>query len=137
MVESLHRQRLTPYAWFREFYRIPNSEFRILGLFNRCSARLFDESVAQHFFGYASLLAWLRGLVNDERFSVDGALLETWASHRSLRPTGALDPGAVECVHAQLSDVVARPALLRWFFERPTVAYNFPLVSIMLFQTPR
>jgi transposase len=52
--------------------------------FNR--ERLFDEAVAQRFFEHTVLLARVRELVSDEHFSVDGTLLEAWASHKSFRP---------------------------------------------------
>ncbi len=52
--------------------------------FNR--QRLFDEAIAQHFCEHTVLLARLRDLVSDEHFSVDGTLLEAWASHKSFRP---------------------------------------------------
>lgn len=52
--------------------------------FNR--DRLFDAEVAQRFFEHTVLQAQLKGLVSDEHFSVDGTLLEAWASHKSFRP---------------------------------------------------
>lgn len=52
--------------------------------FNR--DRLFDEAIAQRFFEHTVLLARLGDLVSDEHFSVDGTLLEAWASHKSFRP---------------------------------------------------
>jgi transposase len=52
--------------------------------FNR--DRLFDAEIAQRFFAHTVLLARLNDLVSDEHFSVDGSLLEAWASHRSFRP---------------------------------------------------
>jgi transposase len=52
--------------------------------FNR--ERLFDEEVAQRFFENTVLQAQLRGLTSDEHFSVDGTLLDAWASHKSFRP---------------------------------------------------
>ena len=52
--------------------------------FNR--QRLFDEAIAQHFFEHTVLLGRLRDLVSDEHSSVDGTLLEAWASHKSFRP---------------------------------------------------
>lgn len=52
--------------------------------FNR--ERLFDEAIAQEFFEHTVLLARMRELVSDEHFSVDGTLLEAWASHKSFRP---------------------------------------------------
>jgi transposase len=54
--------------------------------FNR--DRLFDDEVAQRFFENTVLQAQLRGLTSDEHFSVDGTLLEAWASHKSFRPKG-------------------------------------------------
>lgn len=59
--------------------------------FNR--DRLFDAEVAQRFFENTVLLARLRGLVSDEHFSVDGTLLEAWASHKSFRPKDGNDEG--------------------------------------------
>ncbi|MGH8159741.1 MAG: IS5 family transposase [Rhodanobacter sp.] len=52
--------------------------------FNR--ERLFDEAIAQQFFEHTVLLARMRDLVSDEHFSVDGTLLDAWASHKSFRP---------------------------------------------------
>jgi transposase len=52
--------------------------------FNR--ERLFDAEVAQRFFENTVLLARINDLVSDEHFSVDGTLLEAWASHKSFRP---------------------------------------------------
>lgn len=51
--------------------------------FNR--DRLFDGEIAQRFFEHTVLLARMRELVSDEHFSVDGTLLEAWASHKSFR----------------------------------------------------
>ncbi len=52
--------------------------------FNR--DRLFDDEIAQRFFESTVLHAQVRGLVSSEHFSVDGSLLEAWASHKSFRP---------------------------------------------------
>ena len=52
--------------------------------FNR--ERLFDEEVAQQFFDNTVLVAQLKQLTSNEHFSVDGTLLEAWASHKSFRP---------------------------------------------------
>ena len=59
--------------------------------FNR--DRLFDAEIAQRFFASTVLLARLNDLVSDEHFSVDGCLLEAWASHRSFRPKDGSDDG--------------------------------------------
>jgi transposase len=47
--------------------------------------RLFDEKIAQRFFEHTVLIAEARELVSDEHFSVDGSLLEAWASHKSFQ----------------------------------------------------
>ena len=52
--------------------------------FNR--ERLFDEEVAQQFFDNTVLVAQLKQLTSNEHFSVDGTLLDAWASHKSFRP---------------------------------------------------
>lgn len=52
--------------------------------FNR--ERLFDEEVAQQFFDNTVLVAQLKLLTSNEHFSVDGTLLDAWASHKSFRP---------------------------------------------------
>lgn len=52
--------------------------------FNR--DRLFDAEIAQAFFAHTVLLAKVGELVSDDHFSVDGTLLEAWASHKSFRP---------------------------------------------------
>ena len=59
--------------------------------FNR--DRLFDVEIAQRFFAHTALLARLGELVSEEHFSVDGMLLEAWASHRSFRPKDGSDDG--------------------------------------------
>lgn len=57
--------------------------------FNR--ERLFDEQIAQRFFESTVLLARMNELVSDEHFSVDGTLLDAWASHKSFRPKEPTD----------------------------------------------
>lgn len=51
--------------------------------FNR--DRLFDDEIAQRFFEHTVLQAQMKDLVSSEHFSVDGTLLEAWASHKSFR----------------------------------------------------
>jgi transposase len=54
--------------------------------FTKNRDRLLDGDVANAFF--AEVLAAIRGdgLLSDEHFTVDGTLLEAWASHKSFRP---------------------------------------------------
>ena len=52
--------------------------------FNR--KRLMNAEVAQHFFGAVVGYAQAQGLMSAEHFSVDGTLVEAWASLKSFRP---------------------------------------------------
>jgi transposase len=54
--------------------------------FTKNRDRLLDGDIADAFF--AEVLAAIRaeGLLSDEHFTVDGTLLEAWASHKSFKP---------------------------------------------------
>ena len=54
--------------------------------FTKNRDRLLTGDIADAFF--AEVLAAIRadGLLSDEHFTVDGTLLEAWASHKSFRP---------------------------------------------------
>ena len=52
----------------------------------RCSARterLLNHDVAQAFFG--RVLEQAKGYLSDEHFTVDGTLIEAWASQKSFQ----------------------------------------------------
>jgi transposase len=51
---------------------------------NRC--RLLDHEIADRFFAAVVTQAKLRRYVSSDHFSVDGTLLEAWASHKSFQP---------------------------------------------------
>lgn len=57
--------------------------------FTKNRDRLLEGDIANAFF--AEVLAAIRadGLLSDEHFTVDGTLLEAWASHKSFRPKDA------------------------------------------------
>jgi transposase len=57
--------------------------------FTKNRDRLLDGDVADAFF--AEILAGIKqeGLLSDEHFTVDGTLLEAWASHKSFKPKRA------------------------------------------------
>lgn len=55
-------------------------------VFSKNRDRLNDESVAAEFLQEVVRLAQQKGLMSDEHFSVDGTLLQAWASHKSFRP---------------------------------------------------
>jgi transposase len=60
--------------------------------FSHNRERLFDAGMARKFFERVKLLAEWQDLVSDEHFSVDGTLIEAWASHKSFRPKDEQDP---------------------------------------------
>jgi transposase len=55
-------------------------------VFSKNRERLNKEAVAAEFLAEVVRLAEQQGLMSDEHFSVDGTLLQAWASHKSFRP---------------------------------------------------
>ncbi|HET7896448.1 MAG TPA: IS5 family transposase [Flavisolibacter sp.] len=53
--------------------------------FSKNRDRLLDHAVFEHFFDTVLAMAKKRKLLSDEHFSVDGTLLDAWASHGSLK----------------------------------------------------
>jgi transposase len=67
-------------------------------VFSKNRDRLLDGDIAAAFFEEVLAEAEAAGLVSDEHFTVDGTLLEAWASHKSFRrrhapPDTPDDPG--------------------------------------------
>jgi transposase len=62
-------------------------------VFSKNRDRLLNQEVAQQFF--AKVKARAQGLMSDEHFTVDGTLIEAWASHKSFqRKDGNDKPGS-------------------------------------------
>lgn len=59
--------------------------------FTKNRDRLLEGDVARHFFGQVVARAKGKGLTSSEHFTVDGTLVEAWASHKSFRPVDADD----------------------------------------------
>ena len=59
--------------------------------FSKNRQRLLDADVADEFFAAVVRQAKLRRYMSSDHFSVDGTLLEAWASHKSFKPKH--DPG--------------------------------------------
>ena len=56
--------------------------------------RLLSDGLAREFFNRVVYLAEWQGVVSDEHFSVDGTLIEAWASHKSfVKKDGEDGPG--------------------------------------------
>ena len=58
-------------------------------MFSKNRDRLNDNAVTSEFFREVVRLAEQRGLMSEEHFSVDGTLLQAWASHKSFKPKDA------------------------------------------------
>lgn len=54
--------------------------------FSKNRDRLLEHKVITEFFEQVLLMARERQLLSDEHFSVDGTLVDAWASHKSFRP---------------------------------------------------
>ena len=61
-------------------------------VFSKNRDRLLDGDIAQAFFLEVRAEARAAGLLSDEHFTVDGTLLEAWASQKSFRPKDRPDP---------------------------------------------
>jgi IS5 family transposase len=53
--------------------------------------RLLDGAVAEKFFSLIVQQARAKRLLSDEHFTVDGALIEAWAGHKSFQPKQSSD----------------------------------------------
>jgi len=60
-------------------------------VFSKNRDRLLENSVVEAFFGEVMRIAEARGLVSKEHFSVDGTLIQAWASQKSFRPKDGSD----------------------------------------------
>ena len=54
--------------------------------FSKNRQRLLDQNIADEFFAAVVRQAKLRPYMSSDHFSVDGTLLEAWASHKSFKP---------------------------------------------------
>ena len=60
--------------------------------FTKNRQRLLEAEIAERFFAAVVRQAKLRRYLSSEHFSVDGTLLEAWASHKSFKPTDGPGP---------------------------------------------
>jgi len=61
-------------------------------VFTKNRERLFQGDIAQAFFDAVLTQARQHDLLSAEHFTVDGTLLEAWASHKSVKPTAQPTP---------------------------------------------
>jgi transposase len=62
-------------------------------VFSKNRDRLLEHTVVERFFTEVMRLADQRKLLSKEHFSVDGTLIQAWASHKSFVPKDGGDPG--------------------------------------------
>jgi transposase len=60
--------------------------------FTKNRERFLDGDIAKEFFGAVLDQARRAGYISDEHFTVDGTLIEAWASHKSFRPIDDHEP---------------------------------------------
>jgi transposase len=71
--------------------------------FSKNRQRLLDHDIADQFFAAVVRQAKLRRYVSSDHFSVDGTLLEAWASHKSFQPKDRPPPAAGPGRNAEVS----------------------------------
>src|SRR5207244_12386869 len=62
-------------------------------VFSKNRDRLIEHEAVDKFFTEVMALADQQGLLSKEHFSVDGTLVQAWASHKSFRPKAGGDEG--------------------------------------------
>lgn len=72
------------YRWFVGL--TPDDAVWVPTVFTKNRDRLLDGNIADAFFNAVLGLANTHALLSHEHFTVDGTLLEAWASHKSFRP---------------------------------------------------
>jgi len=71
------------FRWFLNMSMVESSFDHSTFSFNR--ARLIEHDVARQFFGRVVAQARSSGLLSDEHFTVDGTLIDAWASMKSFK----------------------------------------------------
>ena len=89
-------------------------------VFTKNRDRLLDGEIAAKFFAAVLDDARVKGLLSDEHFSVDGTLIQAWASLKSFRPKdGSGEPPARRAATASATSM-ARSARTRRTARPPT-----------------
>ena len=87
--ERLFCEQLTYNMLFRWFLDMDMTEEAFdHSVFSQNRKRLLENDIAGRFFAEIVEQAREKGLMSDEHFTVDGTLIEAWASLKSFRPKG-------------------------------------------------
>jgi len=65
-------------------------------VFTKNRERFLSGEIADRFFDAVVDQARVNGLLSDEHFTVDGTLIEAWASHKSFKPTDDQEPPSAD-----------------------------------------
>ena len=85
--ERLLMEQLDYNLLFRWFVGLsPDEPVWDASTFSKNRQRLLDQRIAQFFFLHVVEQARTQGVLSDEHFTVDGTLIEAWASLKSFRP---------------------------------------------------
>ena len=87
--------------------------------FSKNRERLLEGDIAEAFFQGVLGEARAGELLSDEHFTVDGTLLEAWASHKSFRPVDAVAKDEKD-----KKDDEPKPPAPRWDENNPTINYR-------------
>jgi len=79
------------FRWFLDMEH--NEEVFDSSVFAKNKVRLLEHDMARAFFGEILKQAREAHLLSDEHFSVDGTLIEAWASQKSFKPKAQKDGG--------------------------------------------
>ena len=85
---GLHYETYDPIATQRQVWKAADEAGFDQSSFSRNGPRFFKHDVAGEFFRTVVAEARELKLTSDENFTVDGTLIEAWASLKSLRPKG-------------------------------------------------
>lgn len=78
------------YRWFVGLS--PDDPVWVPTVFTKNRDRLLAGNIAEAFFAEVRRLAAAHALLSEDHFTVDGTLLEAWASHKSFRPVADPTP---------------------------------------------
>ena len=85
--ERAFRERLNYDMLFKWFLDLPIDAASFdASTFSKNRQRLLDADIADEFFAAVVTQAKLRRYMSSDHFSVDGTLLQAWASHKSFKP---------------------------------------------------
>jgi transposase len=73
-------------------------------VFTKNRMRFLDGEIADKFFSSVLDMARKAGLLSEEHFTVDGTLIEAWASHKSFKPKDEIPPRMGGCVKVKNPD---------------------------------